>query len=82
MLASGEERVSWANEKTYRHLSATFRGREKRRLTNDETTADIEEEDTDVDTLDGLGKIATGVLGLTGGDLNVRVRHHGTASRT
>lgn len=36
--------------------------------TNDQGTTNVEQEDTDVDSADGLGQVATRVLGLTGSD--------------
>lgn len=36
--------------------------------TDNESTADVEEEDTDVYTFDGSGEVAARVLGFTGSD--------------
>lgn len=41
--------------------------------TDDDDTADVEEQDTDVDALDGLGQVATRVLRLTSCNLKSRV---------
>ena len=37
--------------------------------TDDGDTANVEKEDTDIDTLDRLGEVATGVLRLTSSNL-------------
>lgn len=37
--------------------------------TDNGDTADVEKEDTDIDTLDRLGEVATGVLRLTSSNL-------------
>jgi hypothetical protein len=37
--------------------------------TDDGDATDVEDKDTDVDTVDGTGNVAPGVLGLTGSDL-------------
>ena len=44
--------------------------------TDDDDTADVEEQDTDVDALDRLRQVATRVLRLTGRNLNSRVSFH------
>lgn len=36
--------------------------------TDDEDPQDVEEQDSDVDSLDGSGEVSSGVLGLSGGD--------------
>lgn len=45
-----------------------FGGRNKQ--TNDGDTSNVEQQDTNVNSLDGLGKVTAGVLGFTSGNLS------------
>ena len=49
------------------NAQALIRGRDEE--TYDDDSADVEQEDTDVNALVGLGQVATRVLRLTGCDL-------------